>query len=212
VYVARLNGPVKSSFHKPHSHPPGSGSGANASVLTSEKTIHDKNAFCWNKISFTVRGNVILWIGYKFTCLTSRNDRKVSWYLTNIVDKMDLLCTFNFTYKNHKEKSKTSLWNSSHSSSLSAVQGPDRASLWRSSGAGADHISCRCMNLPQTNNPCVLTSLYNLQICVNRCILTFNFVFRQVHRGAVGEDVRDGADAPVHQSGGYWMHRHDCDL
>lgn len=42
--------------------------------------------------------------------------------------------------------------------------------------------------------------------------LTFNFVFGQVDRGAVGEDVRDGADAPVHQRGGDWMHRHDCDL
>lgn len=42
--------------------------------------------------------------------------------------------------------------------------------------------------------------------------LTFNFVFGQVHRGAVGEDVGDGADAPVHQRGGDWMHRHGCDL
>lgn len=43
-------------------------------------------------------------------------------------------------------------------------------------------------------------------------ILTFNFVFRQIHRRAVGEDVRDGADPPVHQRGGDWMHRHGCDL
>lgn len=43
-------------------------------------------------------------------------------------------------------------------------------------------------------------------------ILTFYFVFRQVHRRAVGEDVRDGADPPVHQRGGDWMHRHGCDL
>lgn len=42
--------------------------------------------------------------------------------------------------------------------------------------------------------------------------LTFNFVFGQVDRCAVGEDVGDGADAPVHQGGGDWVHRHGCDL
>lgn len=46
----------------------------------------------------------------------------------------------------------------------------------------------------------------------NRRHLTFNLVFGQVHRGAVREDVGDGADAPVHQRGGDWVHRHDCDL
>lgn len=47
----------------------------------------------------------------------------------------------------------------------------------------------------------------------SRCaVLTFNLVFGQVHRRAVGEDVRDGADPPVHQRGGDRMHRHDCDL
>lgn len=45
-----------------------------------------------------------------------------------------------------------------------------------------------------------------------RAVLTFNLVFGQVHRRAVGEDVRDGADPPVHQRGGDRMHRHDCDL
>lgn len=46
-----------------------------------------------------------------------------------------------------------------------------------------------------------------------RCaVLTFNLVFGQVHRRAVGEDVRDGADPPVHQRGGDRVHRHDCDL
>lgn len=44
------------------------------------------------------------------------------------------------------------------------------------------------------------------------CRLTFNLIFGQVDRGAVGEDVRDGAHAPVHQRGGDWVHRHDCDL
>lgn len=46
-----------------------------------------------------------------------------------------------------------------------------------------------------------------------RCaVLTFNLVFGQVHRRAVGEDVRDGADPPVHQRGGDRVHRHGCDL
>ena len=50
------------------------------------------------------------------------------------------------------------------------------------------------------------------RIHIHRCCLTFNLIFGQVDRGAVGEDVRDGAHAPVHQRGGYWVHRHDCDL
>lgn len=49
-------------------------------------------------------------------------------------------------------------------------------------------------------------------IYTSRLHLTFNFVFGQVHRGAVGEDVGDGADPPVHQRRGDWVHRHDCDL
>lgn len=41
--------------------------------------------------------------------------------------------------------------------------------------------------------------------------LTFHLVFGQVDRGAVGEDVRDGAHPPVHERGADRVHRHGCD-
>lgn len=82
---------------------------------------------------------------------------------------------------------------------MSAVHGADRASLWMSSSLSISFLSHS------------LTPAH-ARTHKHSCRLTFNLIFGQVDRGAVGEDVRDGAHAPVHQRGGYWVHRHDCDL
>lgn len=67
-------------------------------------------------------------------------------------------------------------------------------------GAKREQTTSTCAPMEHTTKP-------------SRCaVLTFNLVFGQVHWRAVGEDVRDGADPPVHQRGSDRVHRHDCDL
>lgn len=85
---------------------------------------------------------------------------------------------------------------------LSAVQGAERLSV---TPPAAESLLNRQLQSPPS-------ACDNLQARARRCVLTFNLVFGQVHGRAVGEDVGDGAHAPVHQRGGDWMHRHGCDL
>ena len=41
-------------------------------------------------------------------------------------------------------------------------------------------------------------------------ILTLDLILWQVHWCTIRQDIRDGANSPVHQSGGHCMHRHVC--
>lgn len=82
---------------------------------------------------------------------------------------------------------------------MSAVRGAERASLSMSRS-----LSPRSHSVTHAHS--------HARTHAHGCRLTFNLIFGQVDRGAVGEDVRDGAHAPVHQRGGDRVHRHDCDL
>lgn len=90
---------------------------------------------------------------------------------------------------------------------LSAVHGADRGAPVLNGAS----VAARNVSHPRPHARPRTTQKKKTQ--TSRCaVLTFNLVFGQVHRRAVGEDVRDGADPPVHQRGGDRVHRHDCDL